>query len=244
MPEKANDIIKELQRSILSLQGYKPMQTSNNQVLGFNSIESAFPNHTFPTGAVHEFITNTTEDAASTNGFVTGILSRLMQNNGACIWISSKRTLFPPALKAFGIEPHKFIFINIKKSKEQLWAMEEALKCEQLTAVVGEIRDIDFTESRRLQLAVENSNVTGFVLRHQLRTQNIIASVSRWKITSLHSIVEEDMPGVGFPAWDVTLEKVRNGKPGNWQLQWLQNRFQSIDENVFAVSTEFLRKIV
>jgi protein ImuA len=169
MPEKANDIIKELQRSILSLQGYKPMQTSNNQVLGFNSIESAFPNHTFPTGAVHEFITNTTEDAASTNGFVTGILSRLMQNNGACIWISSKRTLFPPALKAFGIEPHKFIFINIKKSKEQLWAMEEALKCEQLTAVVGEIRDIDFTESRRLQLAVENSNGYRFCITSSVK---------------------------------------------------------------------------
>lgn len=40
--------------------------------------------------------------------------------------------------------------------------MEEALKCGGLAAVVGEVQDISFTASRRLQLAVEQSGVTGF----------------------------------------------------------------------------------
>ena len=42
------------------------------------------------------------------------------------------RTIFPPALKSFGIAPDKIIFIDLKKEKEILWAMEEALKCDGL----------------------------------------------------------------------------------------------------------------
>ena len=36
-----------------------------------------------------------------------------------------------------------------------LWVIEEALKCEGLAAVIGEIKELSFTQSRRLQLAVE-----------------------------------------------------------------------------------------
>src|SRR4030095_9938777 len=169
-------------------------------------------------------------------------LSRLMQLGGVCIWISSARTLFPPALKTFGIEPDQVIFIDLKKEKDVLWTMEEALKCNRLTAVLGELKEISFTESRKLQLAVEQSRVTGFILRHKPRSLNTIACVSRWRITSLPSESEDGMPGVGFPRWNVELLKVRNGKPGNWKVEWLSNRFQNITENIFSIPQEKRRK--
>lgn len=51
------------------------------------------------------------------------------------------------------------------KTKDSLWAIEEALKCNALIAVVGEITELTFNDSRRLQLAVEKSHVTGFIHR-------------------------------------------------------------------------------
>jgi protein ImuA len=39
---------------------------------------------------------------------------------------------FSPALKSFGVEPDKIIFITVTKEKDMLWVMEEALKCEGL----------------------------------------------------------------------------------------------------------------
>jgi len=66
---------------------------------------------------------------------------------GTVLWISAARTLFPPALKAFDIAPERFLFQDLKNQKEVLWAMDEALKCSALTAVIGEVRDITFTES-------------------------------------------------------------------------------------------------
>ena len=120
---------------------------------------------------------------------------------------------FPRHLRLFGVEPHHVIFVDLQKERDVLWAMEESLKCHGLGAVVGELNDLNFTASRRLQLAVEQSCVTGFVLRHQPRNLNTNACVTRWKISSLASITDDEMPGLGFPNWNVELVKVRNGKP-------------------------------
>ena len=135
-----NHIITQLEREILPLQGLKTLPTDNNINLDFLPIENAFPNKSFPVGCMHEFISNSIQDIAATNGFVCGLLSKLMRLGGACVWISTTRTLFPAALKNFGIEPEQIIFIDLKKEKDVLYATEEALKCNKLTAVLGEIK--------------------------------------------------------------------------------------------------------
>src|ERR1051325_6916039 len=119
-------IISQLQKDILLLQGFKPASAEENDA-GLGTIKNAFPNSTFPTGATHEFFCNSLEEVSASSGFVAGIISSLMKNKGASVWISSSQKIFPPALKAFGIKPEKLIFIYIKNDKEKLWAMEEAL---------------------------------------------------------------------------------------------------------------------
>lgn len=224
------DIIAQLQRDILPLQGFKTTVGNPMPDIGLGPIKKAFPNNTFPVGAVHEFISSAPEDAAASKGFISGIIASLMQKGAASIWISSSRTIFPPALQSFGIAPEKIIFINLKKEKEMLWAMEEALKCEGLAAVIGEIPQLSFTDSRRLQLAVEQSQVTGFILRHNPKAINTTACVTRWKISPLPSKLMHEMPGVGFPRWNVELLKVRNGKPGNWQIEFVAGRFKPVSK--------------
>jgi len=236
------DVIAQLQKDILPLQGFKALSTDTNVNIGFEPIEVCFPNATFPIGSVHEFLSASVEDVAATNGFVTALLSKLMKPGGVCIWISTSRTLFPPALKIFSVEPDQIIFIDLKKEKDVLWTMEEALKCNRLAAVLGEVKEISFTESRRLQLAVEQSRVTGFLLRHQPHRLNTIACVARWRITSLPTELENGMPGVGFPRWNIELLKVRNGKPGNWKIEWSANNLQNIEENIFSIPEEQRRK--
>lgn len=220
------DIIDQLRKDMLLLQGFKKIINPYAPEILPASVRSAFPNAQFPIGAVHEFISFHQEEVAATAGFISGILASIMLKSGACIWINSSKNIFPPALKLFGIPPEKIIFIHLKKEKEILWAMEEALKCESLTAVIGELRELNFTASRRLQLAVEKSQVTGFILRDNPRSLNTTACVTRWKITSLPSELPNDMPGVGFPKWEVELLKVRNGKPGKWEIEFTEGRLR------------------
>lgn len=239
MPETQKDIITQLQKDILRWQGFKTPPKGTTEVVGLGPVETAFPNGVFPTGAIHEFLSETPESAAACGGFIGGLLTTLMQNGGTCLWISVSRTLFPPALKAFGVEPDRIIFVDLRREKDVLWAMEEALKCAGLAAVIAEVREISLTASRRLQLAVEQSKVTGFILRNDPRKLSTTACIARWKITPLPSEPEDDMPGVGFPRWNVELLKVRNGNPGNWKMEWSAGRFNPIDD---AVTEAVLQK--
>ena len=232
-----SDIILQLEREILPLQGFKPPKGGGATDFGLGPMHTAFPNGHFPTGTVHEFMSTTAEGAAASAGFMGGLLGILMRGGGAVLWIGGagasagagmsmgvRRRVFPMALTNFGIEPDRVVFVELSRQKDMLWVMEEALKCEGLAAVVGEIPEISFTASRRLQLAVEQSRVTGFLLRHQPRSLGVNACVARWRVSAMASELAAGLPGVGFPRWNVELLKIRNGRP----VEWAAGRFRAV----------------
>lgn len=232
-------VIETLQKQILGLQCSRPVNEQQLK-LGLGLLESAFPLKVFPRAAIHEFISQTSQQAACTTGFMSVILAKLMQTNGVCVWISTKprRAVFAPALKTFGLEPHRILFVDTHTPKQTLWALEEALKCEAVAAVVGELNELTFNESRRFQLAVEESRVTGLIHRFRPKNTSSVACVSRWNISSLASMIPQGLPGVGFPRWNVELQKVKNGTPAQWQIQWLPGKGLQYTEQTTLVNTE------
>lgn len=214
------ELISKLQRDILLWQGFKPETGNGGEVIGLGEIESAFPNGAFPKKAIHEFVSVVPEHSAASGGFIGGLLSILMEEGAACVWVSTSRKLFPVSLRLFNVDPERIIFIDVTREKDVLWVMEEALKCDGLAAVVAELNDLSVIESRRLQLAVEQTGVTGFILRKDARKALASVAAARWTISPVPSETEEKMPGVGFPRWNVELTKVRHGNPGSWTLEW------------------------
>ncbi|MGD9929324.1 MAG: ImuA family protein [Mangrovibacterium sp.] len=236
------EIIRQLKEKILSLEGFGTGPDSHLLDFGLGPMNAAFPGGAFPVGAIHEFISPTEACAAAANGFLAGLLSTLMKKGGICLWVSTGHKLFPSALKFFGVEPHRVIFIDVRREKDALWVMEQGLKCNALAAVVAEIGNISFAESRRLQLAVETSKVTGFLHRQQPRIENTLACVSRWKIRPLASR-SGGLPGVGFPCLEVELVKIRNGRPGVWQFEWKNGALKVLpDRNRIAAKPPVAQK--
>jgi len=238
---KKHDIINQLRKDILLMQGFKPATGEMDDKTGLGIISDAFPNSRFPTGAIHEFFCAGMEEVSASSAFISGIVSSLMKNSGIAVWIASSQLIYPPALKLFGIDPAKVIFLHLPE-KKKLWAMEEALKCEGLSCVIGEVNEISFIESRRLQLATEQTKVTGFLIRRNPKNLSTTC-VTRWKIQPIESNKASDLPGLGFPRWNVSLLKVRNGKPGSWQMEWRRRRFRLIQEHAVIQKSEE-RKVV
>ena len=231
-------IFNQLQQEILHLQGYKPQPAQHSVSMKLGPIEGAFPFQTFPTRALHEFCSNSSENAAATTGFITALLGKLLVlPSQKCVWVSQHQSPFPPALKIFGINPSQVIFIDVQQQKDLLWVIEETLKCESLTAVVGVTELLNFTDSRRLQLAVEQSHVTGLIHRINASREKTVACAARWQIQSLPSVLDDNMPGVGFPQWQINLVKVRNGKPGTWQLHWQNGDFYYTKQALHAIKS-------
>ncbi|WP_158857158.1 ImuA family protein [Lunatibacter salilacus] len=220
------DRLRQLRKDVMALEGSIPNKgTRGDFSVKLGPMEAAFPGRTFPLSVNHEFISTTASEAASTQGFVAAMLGMLLRKGGYSLWIGNSRKAFPPALGLFGVTPQQVIFVDVKSERDVLWTMEQALKCNALVAVVGELRELDFAQSQRLQLAVEHSRVTGFIHRHQPRSLHALACNTRWKISPIASQPEEGMPGLGFPTWNVELLKVRNGRPGAWQMEWKEQGF-------------------
>lgn len=239
MTAEKQEIIDKLRQDLLAWQGFKPHQPGEGDSFGLGPVEAAFPNGVFPTGAIHEFISLCPEDTAACGGFIAGLVKTLLQDGGACLWISWSRRIYPPALKLFGVDPDRVVFVDVPLLKDLLWVTEEGLKCEGVAAVICEATQMSFMESRRLQLAVEKSHVTGFILRKDAKTLNTTACVTRWKVTQVPSELRNGMPGVGSPRWQVELLKVRNGNPGRWTIEWAKRRFNPI---ISKPNTEKLRQ--
>lgn len=231
------EAIEHLRREILAAEGLKRRASEPQQQIGLQSLEKAFPDQTFPIGCIHEFISPDTECAAATAGFITALLSHIGGQKAPCIWVSRQRAWFPPALISFGLPADQVIFIHPDKDTDLLWTTEQALKCPGLAAVIADVQELDLTASRRLQLAVEKSRVTGFLHRQSPRRISHTACVARWEVKPLAGEAD-GLPGVSSPRWHVNLLKVRNGRPGSWEISWLSGRFHITECAAGAHSTE------
>lgn len=230
MDATKQEIIAKLRQDIIALEGFRPAQPGANSTFGLGPLENAFPNQIFPTGAIHEFLSTRPEETSACGALISGLVAQLLRQGGVCIWVSFTRRVYPPALKSFGLEPDRVIFVDTSRQKDVLWVTEEALKCEGVAAVICETQRLSLDESRRLQLAVEQSHVTGFVLRKDVKVITPTACTARWKVKPVRSKLRPGMPGVGYPRWHVELQKVKNGSPGNWTFEWRNRSFHEITE--------------
>ena len=239
MTAEKQEILTKLRAQISAAQGFKPATHAQGDGFGLGKIEACFPNNVFPIGTIHEFLAENAEDAAASEGFIAGLLAKLMENGSSCLWISRNRKLFPPSLEAFGTDPQQIIFIDLYYTKEILWVTEEALKCEGLACVIAEISDIDFAQSRRLQLATEKSHVTGLLLRKEPKhSLSATACTARWQIRPQPTALINGIPGVGNPRWEVNLLKVKNGEGGKFYIEWAEDRFAPFESPEYRAQPE------
>jgi protein ImuA len=230
MPDNKQTIVQQLRQEILPLGGFKAPVTSTPLELGLASIERAFPYGVFPTGVIHEFIAEDEEDLSATSGFLAALLGRMMERGGTAVWIGPKGTTVAEGLAYYGIDPDRFVFVAPSR-KKALWVVEESLRCDRFVAVVAEITELDFTQSRRLQLVVEQSRVTGFLVRHGARAKTPVATIAQWRVTTLPTQSQGERPGRGFPRWQVDVLRIRNRLPVSCVVEWTGSCFVSIEES-------------
>lgn len=185
---------------------------------GVPELDAALPDGGLPLGCLHEV---TAEDRGAGTAFAAALLARLAMDRGApVLWIVRDRDLHAAGLAAYGLTPDRLIAVRAVRDADALWAMEEALRCKRLSAVLGEADRLDLTASRRLQLAAEAGGVTGLLLHAgDGRAGAASAAVTRWRVAPAPSATVDE-PGVGEPRWRLDLLRCRGGRPGSWEVGW------------------------
>jgi protein ImuA len=205
--------------------------------LGMAPVDRVLPEGGLPLAGVHEI----RGDTAAT-GFCAALLARLQAGDDRpVLWLARRDDLYMPGLARFGLKAGTVLTVSgIARDADMLWAIEEALACGGLSAVVGELRAADFTASRRLQLAAEAGGVTCLLLGETDRG-GAATALSRWQVTSMPSL--PDGSGVGWPCWRVELSRCRNGRPAAWTVVWSPKGWTAIPEGMDAAQAPHAVKI-
>jgi hypothetical protein len=121
-------------------------------------------------------------------------------------------------LNALGHDPARLILVETAHRKETLWAMEEAVRSAAPAAVVGVIDTLELKLSQRLHLAATDAGLPLFLLR-PAQTLESSAAATRWRIGTV-AAARDRFGLVTRPRWHLQLERCRNGRPGQWVVEY------------------------
>jgi protein ImuA len=218
-------------------------------------------------GAAAGFALAVTLLATNSSSRSVGLSRQGRGERKSIVWITEDMALaesgapYGPGLDTIGFTPERLVTIATAHVRDLLWAMEEALRCRAVAAVIGELRhgEIDSVAVRRLSLAAGQSGALALMLRAS-PPHDASTAATRWIVGAARSSFAggshtpfipvkagiQDAPSpwhssAGSPlSWGrtedvstfaVTLTRNRRGALGAWTLQWSQ------DDGRFALAT-------
>jgi protein ImuA len=215
-------VIDELRRSLPRIEG-----SHKSLPFGLATLDSHLPEGGLTCGALHEVVPEAEGSAAAAFGFIAAILGRLLKPRllvsvtpayGRRPYGRLHDRLYGHGLNALGLDPSRLILVETAHRKEALWAIEEALHSNAPAAVIGAIDKLDLRTSQRLQLAASDTGLPLFLLR-PASTLESSAAATRWRIGTAEAARDR----FGFivrPRWHLHLERCRNGRPGQWVVEY------------------------
>ena len=158
-------------------------------------------------------------------GFALAIAARAQEPRKQTLWIGTDFScleagaLYGPGLDLIGVPAERLLIARVARPLDALFAMEEALKCRALSAVIAEPHgDADLTATRRLTLAAREGGGLGLLLRPK-PTDAPSAAYTRWQVAAAPSEPDE-LGGLGRTAFSLSLTRNRRGPCGRWIVEW------------------------
>lgn len=184
-------------------------------------VDAWLPYGGLPAGCIHEIKGTSLTNAITFSAILS---SRLAGDKGNLLYIAPDQALHPLGLLPYGLKLSQILYVSARRSQDLAWAVMEALRCSQVSAVIALINGLDLTESRRLQLAAECSGATGFFVGNTASAP-IASPITRWKVSSL---IGKPAQRFDEPIWALDLLYCRGGRPGNWTLEWRDQKLNTI----------------
>lgn len=179
-------------------------------------------------GSLHEVLAQEVGDAGAATGFTIALALRASSDQSPILWVeedfAAQEHGFPyaPGLYNLGLDPQRLIFVRCSSPQDVLKAASDSLGIRGTGAVIiapwSNPKCLDLTASRKLLLTAQQTDVPAFLLRlGAVPTEN--AAVTRWLIRAAPS-QSSGANAPGYPVFDATLIRNRQGMTGQWILQW------------------------
>lgn len=240
------NVLEELRRLLPKLEGLATQPCA--LPFGLAAIDSHLPQGGLTLGALHEIAPVAGEDVAAAFGFIAALLAALLGSkppDGPLVLVLPVRGYFalrgrphgypyghpcgrPSAqpcaqpyahgLNGLGLDPGRLILVETADERSALWVFEECLRSAAPAAVAGVIDTLEPKTSQRLQLAAAAGGRPLLLLRPP-RALETSAAVTRWRVAAA-AATRDRFEMIARPRWRVRLERCRNGRPGEWLVEY------------------------
>jgi protein ImuA len=174
-------------------------------------------------GALHEIVPESERCTAAAFGFIAALLARLPRTQRLVFVMPGYEQrhygrLSGHGLSALGLDPARVILVETAHRTQTLWAVEEALRSGAPAGVAGIVDKLDLKLSQRLHLAAVDCGLPLLLIR-PARSLESSAAATRWRIGTAEAA--RDRFGLfARPRWHLHLERARNGRPGEWVVEY------------------------
>lgn len=194
-------------------------------------------------GALHEVAASSEAHLAAATGFTLGLAAmrgKAREKARALVWIVEDMALtesgapYGSGLDAFGLLPERLLSVAVAHRRDLMSAMEEALRCRAVGAVIGEVRHgaLDAVAVRRLSLAAAESGALAFLLRSAPQ-RDASTAATRWIVGAAPSSPHRRFE-FGPSRFAAQLIRNRRGPTVSWIFEW------SDDDECFVRTTPAL----
>jgi protein ImuA len=213
-------VLEELRRLMPGMVG-----SHKTLPFGLGGLDSCLPDGGLPCGALHEIVPAPQATPAAL-GFISAILGRLTHSSSSSpvflilppYGLGHYGRLYGHGLRALGFDPARLILVETTQRKDALWAIEEAVRSGVPAAIAGVIDKLDLKTSQRLQLAATEAGLPLLLMRPSQNLESS-AAATRWRVGTAEA-ARDRFGLIVRPRWHLQLERARNGRPGEWVVEY------------------------
>ena len=219
--------IDALRQVVARLETGTPTAEIQHLAFGVPEIESHLPGPGLACGVLHEMAAADHGDRPAAFGFLFALTAAALASRpGPAVLVATRRALLDfgrpcgHGLAQLGLDVGRLLIVETSTDKDALWTIEDAVRSEARPAMVaGAIcGNLDLTSSRRLNLAAA-AHATPLVLLRASIAAGTSAAATRWRIAAAPA-ARDRFGAFAGPRWRVALERCRNGRPGQWLIEW------------------------
>jgi hypothetical protein len=171
-------LIESLREQIARLEGARRPASETPVSSGRGPLDQLLPGRGFHRGTLVEWLASGDGSGAETQALLTA--REACREGGALVVFDQAREFYPPAAVRLGIEPEAIIVVQTPETRagprkkglspfsalsDNLWALDQALRCPGVAAALARPDKLDGRSFRRLQLAAEEGGGLGLLIR-------------------------------------------------------------------------------
>lgn len=157
------ETLTALRERVRRIESAGPVHDGDIVSTGCEALDRLFPQNGIRRGALVEWMYDGGGQGAGSLALVAA--RQVCANGGALVVIDREGRFYPPSAAALGIDLNDLVLIRPKNPRDELWAFDQSLRCEAVSAVWGHLEKITGRSFRRLQLAAEEGGSVGLLIR-------------------------------------------------------------------------------